>query len=85
MGVIPACMSGTKCVEYPQDPEEGIGLAQIGVTGSCELFCRCWELNLCPRQEQSVFLTTKPFFQPHNLYSKSLLESEPKWGWVSGV
>jgi hypothetical protein len=39
-------------------PEEGIG---------CEPPCSCWELNSGPLEEQSVLLTSEPFFQPHKI------------------
>ena len=41
------------------------------VTDSCELPCGCWELNLCPLEEQSVLLTTEPGLQPRDSYVES--------------
>ena len=42
---------------------EGVGSLGAGVTDSCELLNRCWELNLCPLEEQPVLLTTELSFQ----------------------
>jgi hypothetical protein len=36
----------------PWDPEEDTGSPGTGVTGACELWCRCWELTLSPLQKQ---------------------------------
>ena len=33
------------------------------ITDGCEPPCGCWELNLGPLEEQSVFLTTEPSLQ----------------------
>ena len=30
--------------------------------------CGCWELNLCPIEEQQVLLTARPSLQPHGLF-----------------
>jgi hypothetical protein len=43
---------------------EYIRFHRAGVTDSCELPCWCWEWNLRPLEEQPVFLTTEPSFQP---------------------
>lgn len=32
----------------------------VGSSGTVELLCRFWELNLGPVQEQQVLLTTEP-------------------------
>jgi hypothetical protein len=37
-----------------------VRLSDLGVTDNCELPCGCWELNLGPLDEQSVFLTVEP-------------------------
>ena len=37
---------------------------QKTTSGSCELPCGCWELNLDPLEEQPVLLTTEPSLQP---------------------
>ena len=39
---------------------EGVRSPGTGVTDSCELQCRCWELNLGPLEEQLVLLTVEP-------------------------
>lgn len=53
------------CVNaVPQRPEEGAGAPGTAVTDSCELSCRCWELNSGPVEEQPVPLTTVPSFFP---------------------
>lgn len=36
----------TTCMQDPQRPEEGI--RSLGVTGSCELPCGCWEQSIDP-------------------------------------
>lgn len=35
-------------------PEKSISSPAAGGRGSCELPCRCWESNRCPREEQPV-------------------------------
>ena len=50
------CPHACVCVRMPD----------LGVN-TCELPCRCWELNLSPLEEQSVLLTTEPSPQPFNL------------------
>lgn len=42
--------------------EGGIRSA-TGVLNDCVLPCGCWELNLGPLQEESLFLTSKPSLQ----------------------
>ena len=49
---------------------EGVKSPKTGVTDCCELPCGCWEVNWDPLEEQSVFLTTEPFFQPHHIAFK---------------
>jgi hypothetical protein len=39
------------------------GCSGAGVTDSCELHCRCWELNQGPLEEP-VLLTIKKSLQP---------------------
>jgi hypothetical protein len=39
-------------------------ISHFVVIDSCELPCRCWELNPGPLEEESVLLTSKPSFQP---------------------
>ena len=34
------------------------------ITDGWEPLCSCWELNLGPLKEQSVFLTVEPSLQP---------------------
>ena len=51
IGVLPACMSvGGQWISQNED--------------ICQLPCGCWELNLGPLEEQSLFLTGEPSFQP---------------------
>lgn len=40
--------------------EEGGGSPETGVTGGCELLCRCCEPNLDPMQEQPMLLIADP-------------------------
>lgn len=44
----------------PRRLEEGTRSPWTGITDGCELLRGCWELNLCPLEEQLVFLTTDP-------------------------
>lgn len=51
-------------------PEEAIGFSGAGVTGSCELSCRCLALNPSLLQKQvQVPLTAEPSLQPHISFS----------------
>ena len=43
---------------------EGVRSPEIGVTGSYELPCECWELNLGPLEEHPMLLTTELSLQP---------------------
>lgn len=52
IGVLPTCLC------------ESVGSPGIGVIGSCELSCECWEVSLGHLKEQPVLLTTGPSFQP---------------------
>lgn len=45
-------------------PEEGIRSPAPGVTSDCELPSGGWELNLCPLEEEAVFLTTELSLEP---------------------
>jgi hypothetical protein len=38
---------------------ENVGSPGTGVRDSCDLPCKCWELNLGPLEEQTVLLTTE--------------------------
>jgi hypothetical protein len=53
----------------------GMGFPGTEVTDSCELPCGCWEMNLCPLEEQSVLATADQLYlkQPVWLWEKSLL------------
>ena len=48
----------------PKRPEERIGVARTGVTGSCESPCGCWESSPGPQEGQPVLLTAEPSPQP---------------------
>lgn len=55
------------CEECLNKPEGGIRSPGIGVVGSDELSCGCWELSPAVLQDQKVFLTAEPYLQPlHN-------------------
>jgi hypothetical protein len=59
MNVLSAGMSMYHtCARCQWKPEEGFCLSRSGCTGSCELQCGCWELNLDTLEEQAVLLTT---------------------------
>jgi hypothetical protein len=59
------CAPHLQCL---QRPEEGVRSPGAEDTDSCELPCGYWELNLGPRQESPVLLTTEPSLQPHLLF-----------------
>lgn len=44
----------------PKKPEEAVKFPVAGVADTCELPCRCRELNPGSLEEQSAFLTHKP-------------------------
>jgi E3 ubiquitin-protein ligase NEDD4 len=48
------------CITGSCGAEEGIGSPGIGVIDGCKPPCSCWELNLGPMKEQTVFLTPAP-------------------------
>jgi hypothetical protein len=50
------------------------------ITDGCELVCGCWELNSEPLEEQSVFLTAEPSFQPHCKYSYTFFHKRDPTG-----
>lgn len=59
----------TTCMLCPRRPEEGVGSPRAGVTDSCELPCRYWELGSVPQvqvlcswlwSQISCFLRFKP-------------------------
>ena len=47
-----------------QKPEESVRCPETGVKNGHEPLGVCWELNLGPLEEQSVFLTTKQPYHP---------------------
>ena len=61
MSILPVCRSVCQMhAWYPRRPEEGVREPGTGLTGGCDLPCGCWELNMGPLEEQSVFLTNEP-------------------------
>jgi hypothetical protein len=46
------------------------GFPGSGVTDRWEPPCGCWELNLGSLEQQTVFLTTEPSFQPLDSFLK---------------
>jgi hypothetical protein len=52
------CMS--MCVSYTMHCGSSPGTG-VGVIDNCKLSRVCWKLNLGPREEQLVFITTEPF------------------------
>lgn len=65
------CLS-TMCVECLNKPEGGIRSPGIGVVGSDELSCGCWELSPAVLQERKVFLTAEPYLQPLHIFKITL-------------
>lgn len=49
--------------------KEGVRSLGTEITGSCELLCGCWKLNLGPLEEQPVILTDKLSLQPQETIS----------------
>ena len=45
---------------FPRKPGQEAGFPGIGVTGSDEPPCVCWESNRGPLKEEPVLSTTKP-------------------------
>lgn len=71
MSVLSECMSVRHMTAWwPQIPEEGI--RSIGIAGSCQPSCGCWELNLGP-WKSSVLLNIEPALQPYFLLLKSFV------------
>lgn len=70
-GISLACVSiyylYTQC---PQKPDkEDIGFPRMGVSGSCELACRCWKLNLSLLEQQPVLShLSGPMNACHRMY-----------------
>lgn len=52
------------------------GISRTGVTQSSELPCGCWELNLGPREEQPVLLTSEPSLQLWKIYSSIYIKQK---------
>lgn len=56
------------CAWFPWGLEEAVGCPRTGLTDFHEPLCSCWELNLCPLQEQHAPLAIEPSLQPHHRY-----------------
>ena len=52
-----------QCSRYLQQPEEGVGFSETGITDSCEALRKRTESNLGPLQELPLLLTAESFFQ----------------------
>lgn len=82
------CMNALACMDVPvpltclapEEAEYGTRTPEIGVTGSCELQCQCWELNPAPQQEHRVLLTTEETLQPFSLPPLPLSDSHVAQG-----
>jgi hypothetical protein len=83
------------CARCSQRSKEGIRSPETGVRDGCEPSCGCWELSLCPLQEQAHG-TAEPALQPHILYTLCLANisdlqqpflqrppslTQTRWGW----
>ena len=62
--VLSACMSVYRMCAVPKDARVGHWIPWTGVTGGCEPFGGCWELNPGPLEEQLVLLRAEPSLQP---------------------
>ena len=58
---------------------EGFGSPGIGVSDSCELPYRCWELNPGPLEEQPVPLITEPCPEALKYFQKDILLMKFRW------
>lgn len=65
----------TMCMLVPAEVRRGTRFLETGVTGSYELPCGYWELNLCLLEEQLVFLTAEPFLVLRKLFNSWILYS----------
>ena len=52
------------------------------ITDGCEPPCGCWELNSRPLEEQSVFLTAEPSFQPQTFFLRRFTNRVLGLGWA---
>ena len=56
---------------------KGVGSPETGVTDSCELPFKCWELKLSPLEEEAVLLTAESSLQPNLMEAFSQLGFPP--------
>lgn len=65
VGVLLVCMYvHHMCAWSLKRPEEGLRSPGTVLQDDCKPPCRCWKLNLGTLEEQQVFITAEPFFQP---------------------
>jgi hypothetical protein len=53
------CLSANHVCTLSMETGRGGQTPGIEARNSCERPCECWEPNLCPLQEQTVFLTAE--------------------------
>ena len=76
MSVLPQWVSVLCTCLVPKEGKNNIRSPRTGVTDSCELSCRCWELNPCSLEEQCA-LTLACFSRFPNV----VLEEEVSGHW----
>ena len=65
MDVLSVCVSVCHVYPwYPQKLKEKVRSSGTGVKDGCEPPCRCWESNLGPLEEQTLFITADLSFYP---------------------
>lgn len=71
VSVLPGCMYVYHMYElqYTWSSEESVKSPMSVFMDDCEPPCVCWELTLCPLQEQYIFLTAEPSPQSWIVFS----------------
>lgn len=52
----------------PVEARRGGQMTGTGVTGGCMPFCRCWDLNQSPLEEEPLLLTLELFFSSLHVF-----------------
>jgi hypothetical protein len=65
---VPVCMYVHHVCTVPEETRRGVSSPGTGVTGSCELLCGCWGLNLGRLEEQTVLSITEPSLPPRDRF-----------------
>lgn len=62
------CVSAPLVCLVPIEARKSVVCPRPGISDSCELPWVCWELNLASPEEQSVLLSTVPYFQSLDIH-----------------